>query len=61
MSIIILRWKTLNVEKIRKDLAKADPEEITNYHSKSRVNKPNTPHGYSDKKRQTIEAAKLNQ
>lgn len=40
-------------EKIRKDKVKADPEQLPNVQSKSRVDKPNTASGHSDKKRQT--------
>jgi len=39
--------------KPRKDLVKADPEELPGYYSKPRVNIPNTPSGHSDKVRQT--------
>lgn len=41
--------------KIRKDLVKADTDELLNKESEPRVNKSNTPHGHSDKIRQTTQ------
>lgn len=40
--------------KIRKDLEKADADDLP-IESKPRVDKPNTPHGHSDKIRQTTQ------
>ncbi len=40
-------------EKIRKDKVKGDPAEMSSSGSKPRTDTPNTPHGHSDKVRQS--------